>query len=197
MDMGLSKLSELVMDREAWRAAVPGVTKSRTGLWLNKCHRVWELSLLVSWAHFNWGFCLLTFYSLQKLDYESQGRKDMRNASQGLRHWSPSTSSRHPTLFSDMSLILPRRTSLNFPRPLSVFQPTYKVQVFSCDLCWCEQLLVACSPHTDFHANDAAETCTTPAVLERLHRQQGIQPPPPKIGLFPLTAQLAFIWLWF
>ena len=32
MDVSLSELQELVMDRKAWRAAIHGVTKSRTQL---------------------------------------------------------------------------------------------------------------------------------------------------------------------
>ena len=45
MDMSLSKLWELVMDKEAWRAAVHGVTKSCT--WLSDCTELRNLNIFL------------------------------------------------------------------------------------------------------------------------------------------------------
>ena len=42
VDMSLSKLRRLVVDREAWHAAVHGVSKSQT--WLNNCELKYALN---------------------------------------------------------------------------------------------------------------------------------------------------------
>ena len=63
MDVSMSELQELVMDREAWRAAIHGVTKSQTQLsdWTDDLFQLTSESLLeiLSWlSHLLLGLCL-------------------------------------------------------------------------------------------------------------------------------------------
>ena len=59
MDMGLNELWEMVMDREAWRDAIHGVTKSRTRL--------------SDWTELNW-------YDHHQSSYNLEGQSDHKSA---------------------------------------------------------------------------------------------------------------------
>ena len=102
LDMGLNKLRASVMDREAWRAAIHGVAKSRTRL--------------SDWTELNWMCLILRISKTKPLEgtVESNWRIVAFPRCTGFCHLSPWISHRYSYVLS----------LLNFPPTFTPFHPS-------------------------------------------------------------------------
>ena len=89
MDMSLSKFQELVIDREAWHAAVHRVTKSRT-----------------DWTELNWGFSSTWTENFQmyKLGFEEAEESEIKLPT-FVGSWRKQGSSRKPSSYASLTML--------------------------------------------------------------------------------------------
>ena len=89
MAMSLSELCELVMDREAWRAAIHGVTKSRTRLsdWSYLMYSITSFSESDSFAFPIWILFFSSLIAMAKARESHKAISQLQQKLQGIKEW--------------------------------------------------------------------------------------------------------------